>query len=332
MTSAFSFDSDDDDGSTAPSLPRLQDASSSSLTSSTSSQSAGGAVPTTNRGRRPAAAHTAGVAATASSGGTAAATGARILEFPRNYFHPTTGATIKDPKLLHPWRKSRLNPNLLDEEVIDEDALKREAADIRSSLRDHIKLAYYNDVQKALKAYPTVNLKKINNTKITPSARNDFRDILHLLPPTEENQLMVFNCFHRPFRPRQWMADNVDEWFEINNMRLADAVETDASGKKVRLYHLDRGGFGVIAQNAKSQAIDSLMKSMLKHAGWCIGSVDKKGKAVKYAEKKIANGEDILRYFVVTPRAVSLDKNGCELFGFVPANAVFPFFVLHAHM
>ena len=322
MGSPLSSDSDEDDDGTIPVVPRLLTASSSSSTSSSSSSffsgtADGGAITTTNRGRKPAAARKSDTA-TASSGGTGAAKNIRILEYPRNYFHPTTGATIKDPRLLHPWRKSRLNPNLLDQEVIDEDALRREAADIRSSLRDHIKLAYYNDVHKALKAYPHVNMKKINETKITPAARNDFRDILSLLPPTEENQLMVFNCFHRPFRPRQWMADNVDEWFRINNMRLADAVETDASGNKIRLYHLDRGGFGVIAQNAKSQAIDSLMKSMLKHARWCIGSVNKKGKDVTYTERIITVGVATMRYFIVTSTKslVSLGE-GCEEYDFL---------------
>ena len=229
----------------------------------------------------------------------------RILEYPRNFLHLTKGTVHDDPTKYHPWRKNRPGKDQIDTETPDPVALKREAESLRISLRNYTKRAYYNAVALTIQQRGDFTMDSVNGTSIKPVNEADFRETLATLERTPANEEKVFTIFHYPFRPRKYNAQTVDGWMEKHNMVLLphpfeNTPATDENGRRRRYNGCDRGGFGVAAQQAKSQAIDSLMKSMLNKAGWCIASVFKHCKKLNYEERFLTIGRETTKYQVVT--------------------------------
>ena len=229
----------------------------------------------------------------------------RVLPYPRNFFHPTKGTVHDNVLIYHAWRKARPNQGEIDTETPDPEALKREAEAIRVNLRRFTKKTYYGAVAELIKGRDDFTMTGVNGTSVKPVNEADFRETLATLTQTPQNEEMVFTIFHHQFRPRSFTAETVDRFMEKNHMTLLPhpfEENTDENGKRRRYSGRDRGGFGVAAQQAKSQAIDSLMKSMLAKAGWCIASVFKNCKTLQYEERFLTIEKETIRYQVVTKK------------------------------
>ena len=215
---------------------------------------------------------------------------AGFLLYPRNFFHPTTGAnpsTAKDAACLWPYRRERPKFGVADIMPPDGQAMLREIQEIRDSLRMFV----INQYLIGLREKARLKNMRINSNNALPISVTDFKQILHKLQLTTENQILVFEVFHSFHRDRSWLSHVIDMWLESEKMCLMerDTNGTSQDGKSKRIYGTDRGGFTPVARQAKSQALAGYMATMLNKAKWCIATAYKKSRFNLYTKVEIEN-------------------------------------------
>ena len=201
----------------------------------------------------------------------------RILDYPRDFFHPVTGKNPPDPTLLWQYRRDRPLTGYSETKPPNKDEMTKEIEAIRASLRDWIIHSYLESVRLEAKGQDM----RIASTNQFPVTDRDLSSIVGSYDNNEENQKKVFAAFHKFHRDRGWLASKIDEWFVNNNMILQPLKQRPAAitGEQLqRRYIHDRGGFSVVARQAKSQAIGKFMNRMLHGAGWCIATTKKETK------------------------------------------------------
>ena len=240
-----------------------------------------------------------------------------FLEYPRDFFHPVSGASPKDEAaaaLLWPYQKERPAKGVAETETADGAHMMEEIEEIRSSLRNYIMEAYMEGVREAAKK----NKLTTPETNVTPVTPKDMNKILNSLPCTPENGKLVYLVFHEFHRDRNWLSHAVDLWFIDQKMKLLPAVVHHEEGKKpTKAYRSDRGGFGVVARQAKSQALGRMMQPMLKKAGWCIATTKHTSTktALHYKELQISMDGDKQKTAGATCYVVTEDKKKADIVG-----------------
>ena len=223
----------------------------------------------------------------------------RILDYPRDFFHPLTGKNHPDPTLLWQYRKDRPMTGYSETKPPNGEEMKKEIEAIRASLRDWIIQSYVESVRLEAKGQDM----RIVSTNQFPVTDKDLSDIVGAYANNEENQMKVFAAFHKFHRDRGWLASKIDEWFVSNNMLLQPLKQRPtitADGEQMqRRYIHDRGGFSVVARQAKSQAIGKFMNRMLHDAGWCIATTKKETKQRNYKKVTRANDKGTMSFFYV---------------------------------
>lgn len=190
-----------------------------------------------------------------------------FLQYPRDFFHPVSGGGPRDreaAKLLWPLRKGRPKTGFVERDEADGDKMFNEVIQMRKSLRMFVSHAFLSQSRETAQRLNLL-LPSTNNKVVTSK---DIRMALGCLKWSKEAEIVVYMVCHHFHRGRVWLANTVDGWLEREKMRLCDAA---TGPTQVKRYHrTERGGFGVVARQAKSQFVATLMASMLKRAGWCL--------------------------------------------------------------
>lgn len=235
---------------------------------------------------------------------------AGVLEYPRDYFDPTTGAIPSSPEqaaFLWPYRKRRPRRGVVDNETADGVKMKKEMETVRKSLRSYVNLSYMEGVREQASYH---NLFTPDTRQIVVTSR-DMKHAITRLECNEQNARLVYEVFHQFHRKRQWLADVVDAWFAKEKMELiapavvpvVDTTETTVEQRKrPREHSCDRGGFGTVGRNAKSQVCRGIMDYMFKSTGWAISTKKRPGIHNLYTERRDEGGNI---YYIVTKKGVS---------------------------
>ena len=219
---------------------------------------------------------------------------ATLLSFPKSHFNEKTGMPPKneeDARRLWQWRKNRPPPGT-DTGPIPENAGKtmlKEAKELHKSLRDFTIKAFMEDARKMADKW---NLR-IPGTNECPVLLKDFLKAHGAaMKRNDDNERKVHMTCHHFHRHRNWLADVVDRWC-ATEAKIHIVGFGKVPGKEHREHPTDRGGFTVVAREAKAQAVKSLMRPMLKNAGWNIATTNGQGRGAakqtkKYEKVKIA--------------------------------------------
>lgn len=188
-----------------------------------------------------------------------------LLEYPRDFFDLEYGALPSTPEaaaLLWPYRKNRPRRGLVETEAPDGQAMLDEMRIMRENLRKWIDDLYFEGVRSM-----AINENfLIATTQDKPVLIMDFKKILASLENTPANQQQVLKVFHQFHRNRDWLATAIDAWFSSQNMCLMQHVILPNKKK----YAANRGGFSVVARQAKAQAVGFFMHHMLNKSGWSL--------------------------------------------------------------
>ena len=142
---------------------------------------------------------------------------------------------------------------------------------------------------------------QIQSNAEVPVTPRDFKRILRWLSNNPRNQKMVYEVIHKFHRDRFWIANAVDKWFEREKMMLEGEVRIQKeNGKCAKFFATDRGGFTAVARTVKGQLVKSYMLHMLRNAGWCIATTNKKTETTKTVYTKIQLQDCKDHYYVVT--------------------------------
>lgn len=232
----------------------------------------------------------------------------RVLEYPRDFFEPIGGSNppdIEAAALLWQYRKERPTRNAVELKPADGGLMMIEIKAMRQRLRYSI-IAQFMDSARYIAKQMDLRMP-CGAMPITPK---DLKCALGSLSSDEANHLLVFNICHFAHTDRNWMCNALDNWFRIENMRLLEA-STDSSTK---FYKCSRGGFGNVARQAKSYAVQSMMKPMFKAAKWCIATTNnlRACKTLNYKRYELFDeNKNRTKYYVVTPseKVVSADTD-----------------------
>lgn len=190
------------------------------------------------------------------------------LEYPRDFFEPVKGSSppdIEAAALLWQYRKARPPKNGVDTQPADGALMMQEIKEMRSRFRASINTQFMDSARTVARE---VNL--VMSCGTVPVTPKDLKQALCSLSNNEENNILVFRICHDFHKDRQWMSNAIDEWFREENMKLLDATK-DSTAKS---FACCRGGFGHVARQSKSYAVQSLMRPMLKQAKWCIATTN----------------------------------------------------------
>jgi hypothetical protein len=195
------------------------------------------------------------------------------LEYPRNFFHPISGkspSSAMEASLLWSFRKNRPKKGCIEKELPNGELMLYEVQEIRKSLREYVQDAYLQEVRQKAKDEGLL----INSLNIAPVIERDIKNAVSMLENTEENQHRIYKIFHQFHRTRTWQSNVVDLWMDRENMCLLDESSDSEDSPKKKKYHEERGGFGIVARQAKGQAVKRFMQPMLRNAGWCIATTN----------------------------------------------------------
>ena len=169
----------------------------------------------------------------------------------------------------------------------DGQAMLREIQEIRDSLCMFVITQYLIGLREKARQ----KNMWINSNNALPISVTDFKQILHKLQLTPENQILVFEVFHSFHHDCSWLCHVIDMWLESEKMCLMeqDTKVTSRDGKAKQIYGSDRGGLTPVACQAKSQAIAGYMATMLNKAKWCIATAYKKSRNNSYTKVEIEN-------------------------------------------
>jgi hypothetical protein len=228
------------------------------------------------------------------------------LEYPRNFFHPSTGngpANQQDAELFWQYRKSRPSTSSIETQVADGKQMLREIVVIRRSLKTAVVTSFMEEARIAACS----NNLFLPGTNINPVTNRDFMTTLCSLEMTEENAQLVYLMCHKFHRDRQWIALAIDKWMEEENMSLVAPVIQygPGTGKVKRQHSNDSGGFSVVGRGAKTQIVDKWMSAMLNKAKWHI-VVANKGCIKKEYTRHETGVKGV--FFYVATRRTDTDK------------------------
>ena len=225
-----------------------------------------------------------------------------FLRYPRNFFDRITGGLPKDEEAascLWGYRKDRPNNGSGNADLVSADggAMLKEMKEIRESLRRFVMDQFLADMRIMARRLG-MQIQSNAEVPVTPS---DFKKILRWLSNNQRNQKMVYDVVHKFHRDRFWIANAVDKWFECEKMVLEDEVRIQKeNGNCAKFFATDRGGFTAVAQTVKSQLVKSYMLHMLRNAGWCIETTNRKTETTKMVYTKIELQDCKDHYYVVT--------------------------------
>lgn len=228
------------------------------------------------------------------------------LEYPRDFFDLKKGGNppnLEAAALLWPYRKDRPRRGAVEMVAPNGAVMMAECDAMRQSVRNYIQKKFMDDARRVAKE---LNFTMVCGT--VPITPKDLKNALQALDNTVENRVFVYRICHEFHRDRSWMADAIDEWFIQENMVLLPS--SDKSRRKK--YTSDRGGFSVIARNAKAQALGGLMNPMLAKVGWCIARTNnqRNSKLSLYTGCEYSDGiNKPVIYYLMTS---SVTSEGCE--------------------
>ena len=100
----------------------------------------------------------------------------------------------------------------------DGQAMLREIQEIRDSLHIFV----INQYLKGLREKTRQKNTQINSKNTLPISVTDFKQILHKLQLTPENQILVFEVFHSFHCDHSWLSRMIDMWLESEKMSLME--------------------------------------------------------------------------------------------------------------
>jgi hypothetical protein len=218
------------------------------------------------------------------------------LDYPRDFFEPIGAEFLSEEAAaacLWSYRKDRPRRGTVDVIPADGAIMLKEIQAMRDRLRKYIRTHFMDKARQV--ARDVGLLMACGNRPVSPL---DFKNALCALENNDENHLLVYQCCHEFHKSRTWLASTQDNWFAEENMVLLDA----SIDPNKRNYICSRGGFGNVARQAKSQAVQSLMQPMLQHAKWYIATTNnlRKSKTKTYDLNSVHYDEDnILHHFYV---------------------------------
>jgi hypothetical protein len=136
----------------------------------------------------------------------------------------------------------------------------------------------------------------IPGTSINPVTGSDIQSVLCKLTRTAgslEAEQIVYMLCHEFHRDREWLAQTIDSWCIENKM-----IILGSSGKTK--HKSDRGGFGAVARQAKTQATQNLMRKLINKQGWSLAVTKHNSKNHKYEAIKLTDksGNKVTAYVV----------------------------------
>ena len=191
-------------------------------------------------------------------------------ELPRHYFDEWTGkcpANEDEAKRLWRWRLDRPFDSIDDVAPFDYELIMTEIKAVRKSLRTFVKDEFHHLTVSLAKAHELV-VPKRGKKSVTIE---DVKLSLKKLKRTEDlkNETMVYKIFFKTHRDRTWLSRVIDLWAAKNNYVI---LGKSKESKKTRNHEGDRGGFSVVAREARSQVIKGFMRLLFSGAGWNIAS------------------------------------------------------------
>lgn len=212
------------------------------------------------------------------------------LLYPRDFFKIEDGKspdTEDEAKVFWKYRKERPPPGLVDRTPADGQKMLQEMNDIKRSLRDHITKAYETT---ALQEAEIIGIKFGPCQQIPRSKKDLLNAIGELAEPSDDSIRKVWCIFHEPFS-REWSANEIDKWMDMNNMALEQQVQlTTSDGKVKKSYTYERGGFSAIATSAKTNASRTHMDKLWKVCNWKINHSGPKGVKSLTQQQSIEDG------------------------------------------
>jgi hypothetical protein len=156
---------------------------------------------------------------------------------------------------------------------------------LQLSLRTYTTTEFYKEARRMAVLW---NLK-LPDTNAYPVTQKDFVKALggleQSLDGSMESETKVYMVCHNFHHDRSWVADIVDEWSKKNNITiLYPSTRPAEGGKRMRNIVVYRGGFGTFARIVKIELVKTMMRLMLKEAGWSI-SLKNNAKQVKNGKK-----------------------------------------------
>lgn len=233
-----------------------------------------------------------------------------VLEYPREFFDPVEGKNPSDQAgaaLLWQYRKDRPTRGAVEMQRPDGALMMAEIKAMRERLKSSI-TAQFMDTARIV-ARQVGLLMPGGGKPITPA---DLKVALNNLSNDPVNHLIVYKICRQFHKDRNWMSNAIDNWFAEENMKLMPA-----SSESSKCYDCSRGGFGIVARQAKSQSLAALMKPMLVNAGWCLASTNNvrnsKNKIYEKCEIFDDNNKRIHYYVVTNAEIIVSEDNDTEL-------------------
>jgi hypothetical protein len=226
--------------------------------------------------------------------------GSGWLEYPRDFFECTSGASPKtaaDAEWLWPFRQDRKKKGEIETEKANGTLMLKEVATLRESLRNYVLQSHL----ACTRALATAHKLVIPGTTIHPVTEVEIQRALCELKRTAgslEAEQIVYMVCHEFHRDREWLALTVDKWCIANKIKILPSVNDPSSGKIK--HKSDRGGFGAVARQAKAQATQNLMRKLINKQGWSLAVTKHNSKNHKYAPIKVTDktGNKVTAYVV----------------------------------
>lgn len=225
-----------------------------------------------------------------------------FLEYPPSFFDITTGQGPKSPTEAVNWwpcRMKRPRKGVMDQENPNGTAMMKEVKEIQESLVAFTQSCYLEEAKNQAHRLKMT----LPNTSSLPSTKSDLISAASFCSSSKERDeaaSVLFERFYAFHRNRGWLATVVDKWCAQRKMKILRPMAAGESTTRARTHLNARGGFTVVARNARSTAIRSVMNPLLSKTGWCVSAVKKKSKSKSFekANIKLSNGTQMTCYIV----------------------------------
>jgi hypothetical protein len=198
-----------------------------------------------------------------------------LLDYPQDFFHVRTGAIPKseeEAKRFWQHRKDRAK-GTVDHVPPNGKVMLREMKAMHQRLTQCAADQFYEGAKQV-----AARIKKIMvpGMEATPRTMMDLVGGAQEFVEKEGETVDAIATLHEVFlhfnRDRKWLTQVVDQWAESEGIKILPSPE-----EKKRNHATMRGGFSVIAREAKKNAMQRIMRPLMKKNGWNISATYKAG-------------------------------------------------------
>ncbi len=222
-----------------------------------------------------------------------------FLVYPMNFFTDDGKVPKGETELIHRWkyrsnRDANPDDHLCELDPFMRDVIVAEMTAMKKNLQDFATEAYTAHAKElAIKAK-----LKCPPGEQTIVLDRDLKTALLALKRSPENEVLVYNMFHRRIRTdKNWDALIVDAWAKTQNITFLTTIPLLEKGKRNRRNQdVTRLGFGAICLEARKKVLQQFMRPMFEKLGWMIATTDKgsrKGVVKKYIRREVAAADGI---------------------------------------